>query len=103
MFARVRLTMAAEREAAALPVSAVRGEGAQTYVWLIVGSRLERRAVSIGTRDDRAHLVEILAGVQPSENVIATKFDNLQHGQPARLKSDGGARTVEQNDVKNPG
>jgi membrane fusion protein (multidrug efflux system) len=103
MFARVRLTMAAEREAAALPVSAVRGEGAQTYVWLIVGSRLERRAVSTGTRDERAHLVEILSGVQASENVIATKFDNLQHGLPARLKGDGGARTVEQNDLKSPG
>src|SRR6267142_6984570 len=95
MFARVRLTMAAERETAALPVSAVRGEGAQTYVWLLAGSRLERRAVTIGTRDDRAHLVEILSGVQASENVIATKFDNLQHGQPARLKGGGGAQVVE--------
>ncbi|HEY3077811.1 MAG TPA: efflux RND transporter periplasmic adaptor subunit [Burkholderiales bacterium] len=95
MFARVRLTMAAERETAALPVSAVRGEGAQTYVWLLVGSRLERRPVTTGTRDDRAHLVEILSGVQASENVIATKFDNLQHGQPARLKAGGGAQLVE--------
>ncbi|HYR34095.1 MAG TPA: efflux RND transporter periplasmic adaptor subunit [Burkholderiales bacterium] len=95
MFARVRLTMSAEREAAALPVSAVRGEGAQTYVWLLVGSRLERRPVTVGTRDDRAHVIEILSGVQPSENVIATKFDNLQHGQPARLKGGGGAQVVE--------
>src|SRR5882672_6426429 len=95
MFARVRLTMSAEREAAALPVSAVRGEGAQTYVWLLVGSRLERRPVTVGTRDDRAHVIEILSGVQPSENVIATKFDNLQHGQPARLKGGGGAQLVE--------
>ena len=95
MFAKVRLTMAAERETASLPVSAVRGEGAQTYVWLLVGGRLERRPVTTGNRDDRAHLVEILSGVQPSENVIATKFDNLQHGQPARLKGGGGAQLVE--------
>jgi RND family efflux transporter MFP subunit len=95
MFARVRLTIAAERETASLPVSAVRGEGAQTYVWLLIGGHLERRPVSIGTRDDRAHLVEILSGVQPSENVIATKFDNLTHGQPARLKGGGGAQIVE--------
>lgn len=86
MFARVRLTLAAEREADALPVSAVRGEGAQTYVWLIAGAKLERRPVSLGTRDERAHLVEVLSGVQPSEDVIATKFDNLQHGFPARVK-----------------
>ena len=95
MFARVRLTMAAERETAALPVSAIRGEGAQTYVWLLAGKRLERRPVTTGTRDDRAHLVEILSGLQTSEDVIATKFDNLQHGLPARLKREGGAQTVE--------
>jgi multidrug efflux pump subunit AcrA (membrane-fusion protein) len=95
MFARVRLTLEAEREAAALPVSAVRGEGVQTYVWLIAGHRLERRPVTIGTRDERAHLVEILSGVQPTEDVIATKFDNLQHGFPARIKGDGGAQTVQ--------
>jgi membrane fusion protein, multidrug efflux system len=104
MFARVRLTTAAEREAAALPVSAIRGEGAQTYVWLLAGSRLERRPVSVGTRDERAHLVEILAGVEAMDEVIATKFDNLQHGFPARLKGDG-ARTVEKDkkDKASPG
>jgi membrane fusion protein, multidrug efflux system len=102
MFARVRLTIAAERETAALPISAVHGEGAQTYVWLVAGSKLERRAVTIGTRDERAHLVEILSGVQAAEDVIATKFDNLQHGFPARVKGDDGARTVEKS-KPNPG
>ena len=96
MFARVRLTLEAGREAAALPVSAVRGEGAQTYVWLVAGNQLERRPVTTGTRDERAHLIEILSGVQPTEDVIATKFDNLQHGFPARVKADRGARTVQQ-------
>jgi membrane fusion protein, multidrug efflux system len=95
MFARVRLTIAAEREAAALPVSAVRGEGMQSYVWLVARNRLERRPVTIGTRDERAHVVEILSGLAPDDDVIATKFDNLQHGQPARLKHESGSRTVE--------
>ncbi len=95
MFARVRLTMAAEREAPALPVSAVRGEGMQSYVWLVARNRLERRPVTIGTRDERAHFIEILSGLAPDDDVIATKFDNLQHGQPARLKGESGPRTVE--------
>ena len=95
MFARVRLTMAAEREAAALPLSAVRGEGMQSYVWLVARNRLERRPVTVGTRDERAHVVEILSGVALDDDVIATKFDNLQHGQPARLKHESGSRTVE--------
>jgi multidrug efflux pump subunit AcrA (membrane-fusion protein) len=95
MFARVRLTMEAEREATSLPVSAVRAEGTQTYVWIIVANRLERRPVTTGTRDDRAHLIEILSGLQPSEDVLATKFDNLQHGLPARIRGPGGAQVVE--------
>jgi RND family efflux transporter MFP subunit len=95
MFARVRLTMESERDATALPVSAVRGEGTQTFVWIIAGNRLERRPVTIGTRDDRAHLIEVLSGIQPSEDVLATKFDNLQHGQAARIKGLGGAQIVE--------
>lgn len=97
MFARVRLTMAAEREAPALPVSAVRGEGMQSYVWLVARNRLERRPVTVGTRDERAHLIEILSGVGREDDVIGTKFDNLQHGQPARLKGESGSRTVENN------
>jgi membrane fusion protein (multidrug efflux system) len=95
MFARVRLTMAAEREASTLPASAVRGEGMQSYVWLVARNRLERRPVTLGTRDERAHLVEVLSGLAPDDNVIATKFDNLQHGQPALLKGESGSRTVE--------
>jgi len=95
MFARVRLSMESERDATALPVSAVRGEGTQTYVWILVGNKLERRPVTTGTRDDRAHLIEILSGVQPSDDVLATKFDNLQHGLPARIKGLGGAQVVE--------
>ena len=95
MFARVRLTMESEREATALPVAAVRGDGTQTFVWLLVANKLERRPVTVGTRDDRASLIEILSGVQPSEDVLATKFDNLQHGQAARIKGLGGAQIVE--------
>jgi membrane fusion protein, multidrug efflux system len=101
MFARVRLTMAAEREAPTLPVSAVRGEGLQSYVWLVARNRLERRPVTVGTQDERAHLIEILSGLAPDDNVIATKFDNLQHGEPALLKGESGSRTVE-NNLPNP-
>ena len=85
MFARVRLTLSSDREAAALPASAVRGEGAQAYVWVIAGNKLERRPVGIGARDERSHLVEILSGLSPSELVLATKFDQLEHGRAARV------------------
>jgi RND family efflux transporter MFP subunit len=87
MFARVRLTLNADREVPALPVAAVRGDGANTYVWIVGGGRLERRPVSTGVRDPRSSMVEILAGVQPSEVVLATKFDQLEHGRAAKVLS----------------
>src|SRR4029078_11481174 len=40
MFARVAWTTGAERTANALPLSAVRGEGAGSYVWVIAADRL---------------------------------------------------------------
>ena len=85
MFARVSLTTGAERAAAALPLSAVRGEGATAYVWVISGDRLVRRSVTTGLRDERAQLVEVVSGLQPAEAVLATKFDNLEDGLAVRI------------------
>lgn len=85
MFARVSLTTGAERAANALPLSAVRGEGAGSYVWVISGDKLARRSVTTGLRDERAQLLEVVAGLQPAEAVLATKFDNLQDGMAVKI------------------
>ncbi|MFN7888139.1 MAG: efflux RND transporter periplasmic adaptor subunit, partial [Betaproteobacteria bacterium] len=47
MFARVRLRLAGGREVPALPVSAVRSDGAQSVVWTIVDGKLVRRVVTL--------------------------------------------------------
>src|SRR5436190_2939524 len=85
MFARVSLTTGAERAANALPLSAVRGEGAGSYVWVISGDKLARRSVTTGLRDERAQLLEVVSGLQPAEVVLATKFDNLQDGMAVKI------------------
>ena len=85
MFARVTLTTGAERTASALPLSAVRGEGAAAYVWVVAGDRLTRRSVTTGLRDERVQLLEIVSGLQPAEVVLATKFDNLQDGMAVKI------------------
>ena len=104
MFARVRLTLNADREVSALPVTAVRGDGANTYVWVVAGGRLDRRPVSTGVRDPRSSMVEILAGVQPSEVVLATKFDQLEHGRAARvLGKDLGSQADSESQAKKAG
>jgi len=94
MFARVSLTTGAERVATALPLSAVRGEGAASYVWVISGDRLVRRSITIGLRDERAQLMEIVSGLQPAEVVLATKFDNLEDGLQARILGGADSKTA---------
>lgn len=95
MFARVNLTTGAERPVAALPISAVRGEGAAAYAWVIAGDRLVRRSITTGLRDERAQLVEIVSGLQSAETVLATKFDNLEDGLSVRvIEPRGDARTA---------
>ena len=85
MFARVMLSTSRETEVPALPVSALREEAGQSYVWVIKEGRLARRIVGVGTRDGRAQLVEITSGIAPAELVLATKFDNLKEGLAVKL------------------
>lgn len=94
MFARVSLTTGAERAANALPLSAVRGEGAGSYVWVISADKLARRSVTTGLRDERAQLLEVVSGLQPAEVVLATKFDNLQDGMAVKILGSGAAKTA---------
>jgi RND family efflux transporter MFP subunit len=85
MFARVLLTTLAEAELAALPASALRTDGAQTYVWVLADGKLARRNVTVGRRDERAQLAEITGGLDARDVVLATKFDNLKEGLAAKL------------------
>ena len=94
MFARVTLTTGAERAANALPLSAVRGEGAASYVWVIAGDRLARRGVTTGLRDEKGQLLEIVSGLQPAEVVLATKFDNLEDGMAVKIVGGGASKTA---------
>jgi RND family efflux transporter MFP subunit len=87
MFARVLMTVAPEVEVPALPLSAVRTEAAQAFVWVLTDDKLARRNVVIGKRDERAQLVEVTSGLAPGEVVLATKFDNLKDGLAAKVIS----------------
>ena len=85
MFAKVMLTTMPESEAPSLPMSAVRTDGQQNYVWVIADGKLARRNIATGKRDERAQLVEITSGLSPADVVLATKFDNLKDGLAAKV------------------
>lgn len=85
MFAKVALVTMPSSELMSLPLSAVRNESGQSFVWVIADGKLARRNVAIGRRDERAQLVEITSGLSAGDTVLATKFDNLKDGLAAKV------------------
>jgi RND family efflux transporter MFP subunit len=91
MFASVRLRLEADHDSLSLPQSAVQSEGGQTFVWAIKDGRLAHRVVTVGRRDETSQMVEILGGAEAADQVLATRYDNLKDGGPARIAAEGGA------------
>jgi RND family efflux transporter MFP subunit len=104
MFARVLLSIIGESELPALPLSAIRSDaGGPSYVWILADGKLARREVTVGRRDERSQLAEIRSGLTPSDQVIATKFDNLKDGLAARVIGAAGPARVADKDAPRAG
>lgn len=87
MFATGRIALSAGEAVASLPVSAVRNEGGQTFVWAIEDGKLAKRAVAVGRRDEEAGRVELKSALPTTLKVLAARFENLKEGAPALVKA----------------
>ena len=87
MFATGRIRLAAGAPVPTLPVTAIRTEAGQTFVWTIDGGKLIRRNVSLGRRDEAAARVEIKSALPAETQVLAARFDNLKDGGPAVMRT----------------
>src|SRR5207302_5627661 len=95
MFATGRISLAASAPALTLPVTAVRTEAGQSFVWVVDNGKLSRRIVTLGRRDADNGLVEIKTPLPPNLPVLSARFDNLKEGAPALVK----APTASQNAI----
>jgi RND family efflux transporter MFP subunit len=68
---------------AIVPKSAVRTDGGKSYVFLVKDTKLERRGVTLG--NDRGSDVEIMAGVNSGDSLVARGPENLQDGEAVRI------------------
>jgi len=91
MYATGRIALSASAPTATLPLTAVRTEAGQTFVWTVEGGRLVRRTVALGRRDDDAGIVEITTALPPGAPVLAARFDNLKDGAPALVREPAAA------------
>jgi RND family efflux transporter MFP subunit len=67
-----------------LPRSAVRGDSANSYVFLVHDGKVERRAVRLGA--DRGTDVAVMAGVMPGDSLVVSGPPSLQDGDKVEIK-----------------
>src|SRR5262249_21610677 len=71
-----------------VPSSAVQRQGSESYVWVVSGGRVERRAITTGGENDGQ--TEVLAGVHEGEELVAPLVEGLQDGGKVKLKESNG-------------
>jgi RND family efflux transporter MFP subunit len=77
-------TTPAARPITLVPKAAVRTDNNQSFVFLITGETVERRAVKVGGSDgDR---LEVLAGLNPGDRVVVSPPATLANGAKVRVK-----------------
>ncbi len=77
-------TTPAARPITLVPKGAVRTDNNQSFVFLITGETVERRAVKVGGADgDR---LEVLAGLNPGDRVVVSPPATLVNGAMVRVK-----------------
>ncbi len=69
---------------AIIPLSAVRKEGSTQYVLLVKNDAVERRGVTLGT--ERGADVDVIAGVNPGDVLVAKGPEGLKDGQGVEIK-----------------
>ena len=89
MFATGRIAIAMSEPTPTLPLTAIRVEAGQSFVWTIDNGKLVRRIVLLGRRDDDAGVVEVKTVLPPNVAVLAARFDNLKEGAVVIVKASG--------------
>jgi RND family efflux transporter MFP subunit len=87
MFASGSLAARLGTEVDVIPASAVLEEGGQSFVYVVKDGKVERRSVSLGTRNKERGLVEVREGLERGIPVITVKAEGLKAGANALVKT----------------
>lgn len=90
LFATGRVLAEGGQQAVVVPTAAVRGTGANTYVWVVQEGRAVRRPVTTGARDETQGVVAIASGLQAGEQVVVAPGE-FQDGAAVRVMADAAA------------
>ena len=87
MFVKGYLVLDKTLASAVVPVASVREDAGQTYVFTMEGSKLARRNVVLGLREEQAGLVEVKSGLKAGAQVVSARMVGLKDGVSAVVKS----------------
>jgi len=86
MFAKGNIVLDRPQPAAVVPVTAIREESGQAFVYTIENDKIARRPVKVGTVQQAEGVAEIVSGLERGMNVVAARVSGLKAGASARLK-----------------
>lgn len=93
MFANGKLAAAARGAVNAIPISSVREEAGQNYVFVFEGDKLERKPITIGTKSIDLGLAEVREGLSPGMKVVTVKAEGMKAGSKAIVKGNASRTT----------
>lgn len=79
LLAKVVLRLGVHRDAVAVPTHALVMDGANLFVYVEAGGKVEARPVEIGLQKDG--VFEILSGLSPGENLVVAGQRYVRHGE----------------------
>jgi RND family efflux transporter MFP subunit len=94
MFAQGSLTLARVEQALAVPVTAVREEIGQPFVYAIENGLVKRKNVKLGASDS-AGRVQVLDGLAAGDRIVRANLGSLREGVQARLAGPEPVETAE--------
>jgi RND family efflux transporter MFP subunit len=93
MFGEARLTLAKKAGVLSVPPSAIRSEGADTFVYAIEDGKLVRKTVKLGMKgnDGEGSAVEVVSGLQAGTQIVKANLGALRSGTLVRLPPEANA------------
>jgi HlyD family secretion protein len=69
---------------AIIPQTAIRGVGAESYVFTVRDGKVERRAVTLGRTTSQG--IQVMAGVNPGDEIVVRGPENLKDGMKVEIR-----------------
>jgi RND family efflux transporter MFP subunit len=91
MFAKGLLILDKTEPSAVVPMTAVRDDAGQSYVFTLEAGKIARRNVSLGLSEAQAGLVEVKSGLEKGVQVVSARMVGLKAGASAVVKSPAAA------------